>query len=313
MDFRPSLDRTTLLWLIGLGGVLAPYSSAQAIEPFIDQTATLQNPGLTSGVAIGITDMNGDGLDDLVRLDNTSALEVEFQQEDGSFVRLDYGLIGGSAWGMALADVNGDGNTDIFAGGAYDGLKLLTANADATDYESSLLPGPGVFVQCANFADIDNDGTLDLFVCNDDGISSPYTNDGNGSFSFDFALIAAESTIPSDNSGNYGSVWSDYDSDGDLDLYIAKCRLGVQDNLDGRRVNLLFQNDGEGNYTDVAEAAGLRPLAQSWTVDFGDIDNDGDMDAIIINHDLPSGIYENMGPADMGTFVDITAQTGIAG
>ena len=75
--------------------------------------------------------MNGDGLDDLVRLDNASDLEIEYQQANGTFSRYDYGDIGsGSEWGLCVADVDGNGYRDVFAGGAYNRLKLLKANAN---------------------------------------------------------------------------------------------------------------------------------------------------------------------------------------
>ncbi|MCA9707158.1 MAG: VCBS repeat-containing protein [Myxococcales bacterium] len=286
--------------------------SAHALDPFVDASDRLGNPELKSGVAIGVTDMNGDGLDDLVRLDDASVLEIEYQQPDGSFERYVFGDLPGSQWGLALGDIDGNGYVDVYTGGAYNGHKILRANDAGDDFELTVLNQPDVFTQCVNFADIDNNGTLDLFICNDDGISAPMNNDGTGAFTYDLGLINPASTIPSDDSGNYGTVWTDYDSDGDLDLYIAKCRLFVDDPLDGRRVNLLFQNDGNGNYTDVAEAAGLRPLAQSWAMDFGDIDNDGDMDAFLVNHDMVSQLYLNQGPgAGQGTFVDITDAAGM--
>ncbi|MCA9652826.1 MAG: VCBS repeat-containing protein [Myxococcales bacterium] len=286
---------------------------AHALDPFSNETAQLNNSGLSSGVAMGVADMNGDGLDDIVRLDDADSLEIEYQQPDGSFVRYVFGgLPGSSQWGMALGDIDGNGYLDVFAGGAYNGLKILQANDTGDDFSMTVINNPSVFTQCANFADIDNNGTLDLFVCHDDGLSAPFNGDGAGGFTYDLGLINPVTTIPSDNSGNYGTVWSDYDSDGDLDLYIAKCRLGINDPMDGRRVNLLFQNDGAGNYTDVAEAAGLRPLAQSWALDFGDIDNDGDMDAFLVNHDMTSQLYENQGPGPSdGTFVDITGASGM--
>ncbi len=78
--------------------------------------------------------------------------------------------------------------------------------------------------------------------------------------------------------------------------------------MDGRRLNLLFQNDGNNNFTDVAEAAGLRPMTQTWSTNFGDIDNDGDLDAVMVNHFVNHQIFENNGD---GTFTDITADTNI--
>ncbi len=276
---------------------------------FADSSSTLVNSSLSSGVAMGIADMNADGLDDIIRLSNASNLEIEYQGADGIWTNYDFGNTGPSnEWSMCISDVDENGYNDVLVGGAYNNLKLLKANDAGTSLTSETLPGPNIFLQGSNFADIDNDGFIDIFACHDEGISSPYKNDGLGGFAYDLGLINTASTIPSDNSGNYGSTWTDYDGDGDLDLYISKCRLGVGNPLDGRRVNLLFQNDGNNNYTDVAEAAGLRPLAQSWSADFSDIDNDGDLDAFIINHDIPSQLFSNNGD---GTFTDITIGSGL--
>jgi hypothetical protein len=279
---------------------------------FTNESTLLVNQSVTSGCAIGVTDMNNDGRDDIIRFDNANALEIEFQNADGSFSRTTIGSTGGSKWGFSIADVDENGYNDVFAGGAYNGLYLVTGSDDGSggvNYSSAAVSGPTIFLQNINFADIDNDGSIDIFACHDVGLSTPYRNDGSGVFTYTPSLIDTSSTIPSDNSGNYGSIWVDYDNDGDQDLYISKCRLGVGDNMDGRRVNLLFQNDGSNNFTDVAESAGLRPLAQSWSSAFEDIDNDGDLDAVVINHDLTSMIYENDGD---GTFTDITASSGIA-
>lgn len=296
---------------VGALGLLALPSAAHALDPFTNATPMLNNPNVSSGVAMGVADLDGDGLDDIIRLHDADDLEIEYQQPDGTFTRYVWmeGLPGTIQWGMAIGDVDDNGYKDIFAGGAYNGMKLLRANDTGDDFTLATLAGPNVFVQCVNFADIDDNGTLDLFVCHDDGLSAPFGNDGAGNFTHDTGLINPVSTVPSDNSGNYGTVWTDYDSDGDLDLYIAKCRLAVNDPNDGRRLNLLFENDGNGNYTDVALARGLRPSAQSWVMDFGDIDNDGDMDGFLVDHETLSHLYEN--PGDGGPFVDITAASGM--
>ncbi len=300
--------------LAGLS-LLALYApDAHALDPFTDGSDLLVNADLSSGVAIGVADMNADGLDDIVRLDNTQFLEIEYQQEDGSFTRVEGGSTGTASWSIAIADYDGNGYNDIFTGGAYDDLALLVAADDGSGFTKTSLSGPGgTFVQCSSFSDIDNDGNLDLFVCHDDGKSRPFRNMGDGSMQWTTTdFIDPESTVASDDSGNYGNVWTDYDGDGDADLYIAKCRQGVNNPNDGRRLNLLFENDGNGNYTDVAESVGLMPRGQSWSADFADIDNDGDMDAFVLNHgyaqnDVPSELYEN----DGGSFTEITAAAGI--
>ncbi|MBV1923509.1 MAG: VCBS repeat-containing protein [Flavobacteriaceae bacterium] len=291
------------LTFLGVTSVLSAQIS------FNDATSGLNDSTLKSGVAIGVSDMNNDGLDDVIRLSNASDLVIEFQQGDGSFVKLNVGNLGsGSEWALTIADVDENGFNDVISGGAYNNLKLALANSTGTAYAISTLSTPNIFLQNANFADINNDGDIDFFGCHDDGISSPYSGDGTGSFTYDLSLINTASTVPSDNSGNYGSIWMDYDNDGDQDLYISKCRLGVSNTGDGRRRNLLFQNDGNNNFTDVAAAAGLLPLAQSWAANFEDIDNDGDLDAFIINHDILSELYVNNGN---GTFTDITAAAGL--
>src|SRR5690606_20899733 len=116
------------------------------------------------------------------------------------------------------------GFNDFIAGGAYNNIKVLTANSTGTDYTLSLLTN-SIFVQGTNFADINNDGWVDLFACHDDADSLSFRNLGSGTFTLDHGLI--NTAIPSGNDGNYGSVWIDYDNDGDIDLYISKCRGGV--------------------------------------------------------------------------------------
>ncbi|MGJ8593143.1 MAG: FG-GAP repeat domain-containing protein [Aquaticitalea sp.] len=89
---------------------------------FTDSNSKLANSNLKSGCAIGVSDMNGDGLDDLVRLSNARDLQVEYQTT-GNFTLLNYGSIPGdnSEWGMVVADVDRNGLNDIIVGGAYNG------------------------------------------------------------------------------------------------------------------------------------------------------------------------------------------------
>lgn len=266
------------------------------------------NNGFNSGVAIGISDLNNDGLDDLVRLNQGRVLTFDYQNADGSFTQVIFGQVSNvSQWMICVADLNNNGHNDVMAGGAYDNIKLIQADDNGV-YTQSNLPNGSMFAQASNFADINNDGWIDAFICHDDAESRIWANDGSGN------LIPANdwidmATVPaSDNSGNYGSVWTDFDNDGDLDLYIAKCRQGVNNPSDPRRINALFVNDGNGNFTEAAGDYGLKIGAQSWTVDFADIDNDGDLDCFITNHDVPSMLLENDG---FGNFTDITAGSGL--
>jgi len=281
---------------------------------FSNQTNLLSSPtDFSSGVAVGVADMNGDGLDDIVRLKGGKTLNIQYQTApDQLFSNYDYGGFQGIEWAMVLGDVNNDGLNDIFVGGSYNGAKMLTNNTIG-GYSITTLPNSsgtlaGLFVQGSNFADINNDGWLDAFACHDDGEARIWGNDGTGQFASADEWIDMATIPASDNSGNYGSTWTDFDNDGDLDLYIAKCRQGVTDETDPRRINALFVNDGQNNYTEQAAEHGLKIQWQSWTADFQDIDNDGDMDALVTNHDYPLMLLENDG---RGYFTDIAVAAGV--
>ncbi len=291
---------------------LAP-ATAAAMDPFVQSNGLLNNATSHSGAPMAVADMNADGLDDIVRLDGLRDLEIEYQQADGSFTisqTIDTMM---NSWSLSVADLDGNGYNDIFAGDTFNAKRIYLANEDGTGYTPTDLPGPGIFVQCSSFADINNDGDLDFFVCHDVGKSLVYRGDGTGGLVVDFSNLDPVSTVPSDNSGNYGNVWTDYDLDGDIDLYISKCRQGNNNPQSGERLNLLFENDGKGNYADVAEAVGLLPMGQTWATDFADIDNDGDLDAFVLDHnyiesDAPSHLYENDGT---GNFTAITDASGM--
>lgn len=295
----------SLLLLVALVSAL----SGSAQIHFLKRTDLLAPTVHYSGIPVGVADMNGDGRDDIIRLDQGRLLSIEFQTAPGlPFRHLSVaGAFPQAQWGICVADLDNNGKPDILTAGNRDGVKILLANADASAYQLVQYNDPEAFAQAVNFADINQDGWLDAFVCHDEGTSLVLLNDGDGQGTLVHAPQAMPlSTVPpSDDSGNYGSVWSDVDNDGDLDLYISKCRGGVTDPTDGRRVNQLFLNNGDGTYEqDTTNASGLRIGAQSWASDFGDIDNDGDMDVFVINHYEPSQLLENDGT---GHFTDITA------
>jgi hypothetical protein len=267
----------------------------------------LKSNTTTSGGCMGVVDMNGDGLDDMCILNNSRTFMVDYQNADGSFSLVNYGNVSNSGqWGMAIGDIDNNGHKDLVSGGSYDGTHFLRINsvgdADLTDLNNGNL-----FTQCVNIVDIDNDGHNDYWACHDDGAPRQWLNNGSGSLSY-ADIIDYTTTPTSDMSGNYGSVWTDFDNDGDIDLYIAHCRQNVNNANDPRRWNRLFVNDGNGNYTDRALDYGVQIRNQSWTADLGDIDNDGDLDMVVTNHDATIQLFENDG---VGNFTEITAGSGL--
>ncbi|MBL7962742.1 MAG: VCBS repeat-containing protein [Flavobacteriales bacterium] len=281
-------------------------STAWAQPTFNNMSSLLPQFSYSGGCA-AVVDMNGDGLDDICRLDSSRHVYVEYQNADGSFTRFDYGRISNSSqWGWAIGDTDHDGHKDIFSGGSYDNVRHMQISAPGV-FNLVVIPNSQQFMQCANMADVNNDGHVDGFGCHDDGPSRIYLNNGSGTLGYN-NYIDFTTTPSSDMSGNYGSTWTDFDNDGDLDLYIAKCRQGVTNQNDPRRINVLYVNDGSNNYTEMADTYGVRIQYQSWSCDFGDIDNDGDMDLVVTNHDNTIMLLQNDGT---GHFTEITAGSGL--
>ncbi|EDP70587.1 Glucose/sorbosone dehydrogenase [Flavobacteriales bacterium ALC-1] len=276
---------------------------------FTDGTSLIGQDNF-SGLPMGVIDMNGDGKDDIVQFNNARELRIQYQNGAGQpFTSHYHGNVSTqNQWGTAIADFDHNGYNDVMSGGAYDNLKIIKNNNGNDSFTQSTLSSSNIFLQGVNFADINNDGWADIFACHDDAESRAYENNQDGTLTWNTNLIGTATTPSSDNSGNYASMWIDYDNDGDLDLYISKCRGGVNDPNDPRRINMLWQNDGNNNYTEVAEQANLKIGAQTWLSDFGDIDNDGDLDAIIINHYEGPNLMRNNGD---GTFTEITSGSGL--
>ncbi len=284
------------------------YSSVVGQFSFTQELNQISDLSVSSGAPVAVSDMNGDGLDDIISLDDTRDLFISFQNQDGSFNVVDYPTIGSSNWGMTVADVDNDGKYEIFTGGAYNGVHLVSFETDGT-VDRSLLDGPDIFVQAVSYFDVNNDGFLDAIACHDDGPNAVYINNGSGDLSYMTGdLPFSKFTGVENNSGNYGNVWSDVNGDGLMDYYIAKCRQGVTDPTDERRINQLWINNGDGTFTEDAARFNLDVGLLSWTTEFQDMDNDGDMDCLITNHDGPVQLFENI---NNESFVDITATSGI--
>ncbi len=269
-----------------------------------------------SGCAVTVVDVNNDGLDDILVMDQSQNLTVRLQNKDASFITYPLGQVYGSkVWGMAAADVDKNGWKDVVTGSGSAALIKLGWNGTTVTSNITQLAA-SYFVQNVLFGDFNNDGWVDLEVNDDNDYAKIYVNN-NGTLNLTTTLINTEinpgMTYGNDpyDSGNYGSVWTDFDNDGDMDLYISHCRQSTSSSTDQRRRDRLFVNDGSNNYTENAQAYGIEvtDFKQTWTTSFGDIDNDGDQDIVMTNHGENGQILKNDGT---GHYTDITAGSGFS-
>jgi hypothetical protein len=191
--------------------------------------------------------------------------------------------------------------------GGGNGVTFMKSNEAGNGYDQNTF-SEYVFCQRTNFVDINNDGHLDAFSCHDVQPNVYFLNDGWGGFTFYQSTVTPGAILLGihPNGGNYGSIWIDYDNDGDQDLFIAKCRGGSGT----AKFNELHRNNGDGTFTDVSTAANMYDPVQTWSSAWADYDNDGDMDALIGASSTTDGTHKYMRNNGDGTFTDITAGSG---
>ena len=268
-------------------------------------TFSSEASGATGTYKLAIVDMNGDFLDDMVTISSTN-VNIREQNIGGGFTTKDIPTTTANflpTWSLSAADYDKNGYTDLLYG-AGNGVTIMKANSTGTGFTE--ISGPeDVFSQRSNFVDINNDGNLDAFMCHDVAPNVYYLNDGSGNLTY---YQSSDPSAPFElgnypSGGDYGSIWIDYDNDRDLDLFIAKCGGEV-----ARRTNVMYTNDGNGNYTENAASIGLADPMQTWSSAWGDFDSDGDMDVFI---GASSGSHKLM-RNDNGIFTDITSGSGIS-
>ncbi len=308
----------------------------------VTESAGLVGPnGPISSARVSVADWNNDGWDDVAAGSN-------FWQNngDGTFTRMDMGIIANTTvWG----DYDNDGDLDCFGvrGGKLR-VEKLPSGGDTILMRPDTLwrnNGDGTFTNVfgesgiRNYAptvtpiwfDFDRDGYLDLFISNgriDTGANATYTeiffqdrlwrNNGDGTFSdvtADVGIPAAESGL---NTDCWGAAPTDYNRDGRTDIFVATYRLAP---------DVLYRNNSDGTFTDVAAATGVRgvPTAEPQYfghgigADWADYNNDGLVDLTVGNlgHpdwrgrvSNPSLVYRNEGGPDY-RFTEVRSSLGV--
>lgn len=240
----------------------------------------------------GMLDLDGDLVDDIAVIDKGIWFKpfISNGKHFGISFRDSLRLAQNSEITLAAGDLNNDGFPEIITSGEY---SLINVSSIKNDKITKKAFQSGIYAQGSNTVDINNDGWLDYFITNDDGPSRIYLNDKNGNLILT-PVIDFMKGDTTDGSGNYGSVWTDVNGDFLPDLCISKCRANVSRTDDPRRINRLYINQGNGIFSEKGAEFGLNSGEQSWVTAFGDLDNDGDQDAFLVNHYAPHVLLENV-------------------
>jgi hypothetical protein len=211
----------------------------------------------------------------------------------------------GNGLGVVAGDVNDDGWIDVFV--ASDGLpNQLWINRSGRRFENDALamgcavdldgkPKAGMGV---DMADVDADGDLDLLVVNLDGESDSFYRNERAFFRDDTAAAALRTV--SRPFTRFGTAMIDFDNDGLLDIYEANGRVGRQSELFSSdpyaEPNLLFHGLAGPRFEEVKPRGGTATLlvGTSRGAAFGDIDNDGRIDIVVVNRDSQPYLLHNL-------------------
>jgi hypothetical protein len=228
-----------------------------------------------SGGAV-MDDFDNDGLLDIVTSSSSPAQPLAFfrNKGDGTFEdRSEAAGLSKQLGGLNLVqtDYNNDGFLDLFVSrGAWFKYpmrpSLLRNNGDGTFTDVTKEAGlmDPVNSICSTWADFDNDGFLDVFICNERGPNRLYRNRGDGTFE----EVAARAGVQGTGLHAKGAAWIDYDNDGYPDLFVNYLNGTPQ----------LFHNNRNGTFTDVTAEMGITGPRSGFSCWAFDYDNDGWLD-----------------------------------
>ncbi|MDM3870828.1 CRTAC1 family protein [Porticoccus sp. W117] len=231
-------------------------------------------------------DYNGDGHLDLYvgyGKDTKTRNRLYRNNGDGKLftdVAAEVGLdLTGTTRQSSWVDYDNDGDLDIYIcmRDRYNYLFRNDAGKFTDVSRSSGLRDPRRSVGAVWF-DMDSDGDLDVFLANQNGDRDGFYRNDNGRFTDIAASLDMDRPRRPLNVGSTGVGVADYDNDGDLDLFVATYAN-----------NLLYRNDGGGQFVEVAASQGLDGDFHGVGVDWGDYDNDGRID-LYVNAYL-SGVF----------------------
>jgi hypothetical protein len=244
-----------------------------------------------------------DGAADILYRNNGDATFTDVTSQVGDLGKAAY-----NGFQCLFGDIDNDGYPDLYVAddstpnllyrnlgdGTFEDISLSSGTSHSDDGLEQA--GMGVAL-----GDYDNDGDLDIFVTHFSGdYNTLYNNDGNRFFR-DVSYVSGVGEVSMPFVG-WGAGFFDFDNDGDLDLFVANGHVyPVIDEYDVGTTyaqrNFLFENQGAGTFVEVSALSGSGFAVEkvSRGAAFGDYDEDGDIDILVLNVDDTPTLLRNEG------------------
>ena len=297
------------------------FASAEDIGRFRDVAPQAGIDLFSMAAGIIVDDFDNDGLFDVVTSSFDMCTPMHFFHNNGDGTFSDRSAAAGlttqlGGLNILQTDYNNDGCLDILVlrgGWEIPQRKSLLRNnchGTFTDVTKEAGLAEPTSTQTAVWADINNDGFLDLYVGNENGPNQLFLNNGDGTFKDISHASGTDLTAYTK-----AVVAADYDNDGFVDLYVSNYRGD----------NALLHNNHNGTFTDVARQASVTGSGHGFPAWFFDYDNDGWPDLLATSYymsveetartymGLPHNggtmkLYRNLGN---GAFRDVTEEAGL--